>query len=315
VGVLQAYLPEEFREEDDMKISNWMTKGILQSALACAPALLSAQPPAPPAAPAPPATGEVFRAMSMAGSFLGVGVQEIDTERSKALRLKDEYGVEVTRVEEDSPAAKAGLRVNDVVLEFNGQRVDGTEQFVRLVRETPAGRNVKLIISRAGSTQTLLATIGSRKARTMGSLAPMEGMRIEIPRMEMMMPDIPKAMMSWRSGTLGVEAESLGESQLAGYFGVREGVLIRSVLKGTPAEKAGLKAGDVMIKVDESRVTSPRDVTSAIRSARSANKSTLPILVMRDKKEVPLSVTLEDEASERTPAPKTQRITNKNLPL
>ena len=297
-----------------MKISNWMKQGILQTALACAPAVLLAQPPAPPAAPAPPNAGEVFRVMST-GSFLGVGVQEIDTERSKALKLKDEYGVEVTRVEEDSPAAKAGLKVNDVVLEFNGQRVDGTEQFVRLVRETPAGRNVKLTISRGGSNQTLLATIGSRKTKTMGSLAPMEGMRIEIPRMEMMMPDIPKAMMSWRSGTLGVEAESLGESQLAGYFGVREGVLIRSVLKGTPAEKAGLKAGDVMVKVDDSKVTSPRDVTAAIRSARSANKNTLPILVMREKKEVPLSVTLEDDATEKAPAPKTHRITNKNTPL
>jgi serine protease Do len=175
---------------------------------------------------------------------------------------------------------------------------------------------VKLTISRAGSTQTLLATIGTRKLKAFGNLAPMEGMRIEIPRMEMMMPDIPKAMMSWRSGTLGVEAESIGESQLAGYFGVREGVLIRAVLKGTPAEKAGLKAGDVMVKVDDSKVTSPRDVTAAIRSARSANRNSLPILVMRDKKEVALNVTLEEEASEKSPAiPRGQRITNKNAPL
>lgn len=79
---------------------------------------------------------------------------------------------------------------------------------------------------------------------------------MEMPK-EMAMPDIPKAMMSWRSTMLGVEAESLGESQLATYFGVKEGVLVRSVMKSTAAEKAGIKAGDVLMKVNETRVTSP----------------------------------------------------------
>ena len=81
-------------------------------------------------------------------SFLGVGVAEIDADRAKALNLKEERGVEIKRVDEESPAAKAGLKENDVVLEYNGQRVEGAEQFTRLVRETPAGRQSKLLISR-----------------------------------------------------------------------------------------------------------------------------------------------------------------------
>src|SRR4051794_740069 len=71
------------------------------------------------------------------GSFLGVGVAELTPERTKTLNLRDEYGVEITRVEDDSPASKAGLKTGDVVLEYNGQRVEGLEQFMRLVRETP----------------------------------------------------------------------------------------------------------------------------------------------------------------------------------
>ena len=73
------------------------------------------------------------------------------------------------------------------------------------------------------------------------------------------MPDIPQVFTTLRSPMLGVEAESLG-SQLAGYFGVKEGVLVRSVLKDTPAEKAGIKAGDVITKVDGSGVTTPNEL-------------------------------------------------------
>src|SRR4051794_30304129 len=87
-----------------------------------------------------PATPQA-RVMKAAGgtSFIGVMVQEIDSDRAKALKLRDEAGVEVTRVETDSPAEKGGLKVGDVVMQYNGQRVEGMEQFSRMVRETPAG--------------------------------------------------------------------------------------------------------------------------------------------------------------------------------
>ena len=77
-------------------------------------------------------------------SFLGIGVKEILADRAKELKLKEEAGVEVTRVEEGSPAEQAGLKVGDAVLEYQGNRVEGAEQFVRLVRETPAGRQVRV---------------------------------------------------------------------------------------------------------------------------------------------------------------------------
>ena len=99
------------------------------------------------------------------GTYLGVSLAEVDANRAKELKLKEDYGVEITRVEEGSPAEKAGLKAGDVVLEYNGQRVEGMEQFGRMVRETPPGREIKLTVSRDGTTQTLTAMLASRKDR------------------------------------------------------------------------------------------------------------------------------------------------------
>jgi serine protease Do len=250
------------------------------------------------------------------GSFLGVGVADITADRAKALKLKEERGVEITRVEDDSPAAKAGFKVGDVVLEYNGERVEGTEQFMRLVRETPAGRQVRLVISREGATQTLTATIGARKGSTfIGEPFDREKLRAELQANEAklraqmeklreqyrVMPDIPSPNMSWRSGMLGVEAESLN-SQLAEFFGVKEGVLVRSVSKDSAAEKAGLKAGDVIIKIDDTKVSTPREITNAIRALRS--KNTFPVTVVRNRKEMTVSVTVPADRAEGPVAPK-----------
>jgi len=246
--------------------------------------------PSPEPQPAPEKT--LVTAVLGGGSFLGLGVSEIDSDRAKALNLREERGVEITRVEEDSPASRAGLKIADVVLEYGGQRVEGTEQFVRLVHETPVGREVKVSISRNGSLQTVVAKTGARKmeAGKTWTLRSGEPFPFELP--EVRMQDIPKAFMSWRSAVLGIEGESV-DSQLAQYFGVKEGVLIRSVLKGSPAEKAGLKAGDVITKVDTTPVSNSREISSALRSAGS--KKTVPVTLTRERREVSINVTFDDE--------------------
>jgi hypothetical protein len=96
-------------------------------------------------------------------------VVDITSERAKALNLKEERGVEVTSIIEEGPSAKAGIKESDVVLEYNGQAVQGTEQFQRLVRETPPGRQVKVGVWRNGAAQTITATVGERKGTVITS--------------------------------------------------------------------------------------------------------------------------------------------------
>src|SRR5579862_6095726 len=236
---------------------------------------------------------KVMKVAAAGSSFIGVMVQEIDSERSKALKLQQEAGVEVTRVEPDSPADHAGIKVGDVILQYNGQHVEGMEQFSRLVRETPAGREVKLDIVRGGAPQVMMAKVGMRHATQFPGLAPglPQGMPVPMQRFEFQMPDIPRSFMSWRSSVLGIECETL-DGQLAEYFGVKEGVLVRSVTKSSPAEKAGIKAGDVITKIDDAKVAAPSDISGRIRSMHGKS---IPMVVIRDHKEMTLSVALDDD--------------------
>ena len=292
-----------------MKHLGWLLAAALASATWAAA-------PLPPPEPEEQARRMVFKAMG--GSYLGVDVKEIDGERAKALKLREESGVELTRVAEDSPAAKAGLKAGDVVIEFNGQRVEGTEQFVRLVRETPVGRAVKLLISRDGNTQTISATIGKRPGPAFGP--DMSSLQREMEHLhdnmehfrefQIYIPDTPHAYMSWRSPRLGMEGESL-EGQLADYFGVKEGVLVRSVLKDTPAEKAGLKAGDVVLKVEDTKVATPNQISGALRGM-TANK-TFPLLVMRNRREMALKVALGEVERGRPPAPRSRVVQHRSF--
>jgi len=219
-------------------------------------------------------------------SYLGIGVAEVSAEHAKTLNLKEVRGAEVSRVEENGPAAKAGIKEGDVVLEYNGGLVEGVEQFVRMVRETPPGRAVKLMVWRNGAAQNLTVTVGERQGtvfRTPGGMVHIP----EIPPIE-----IPRFEWSWQNSVLGIEGESLGAArQLAEYFGVRDGVLVRQVLRNTAAEKAGLKAGDVITRVDGTAVGSTREITAQLRAARP--NRTVMLTVVRDKREMPLTVTLD----------------------
>ena len=170
--------------------------------------------------------------------------------------------MEVTRVDADSPAEKAGLKAGDAVLEYQGNRVKGAEQFVRFVRETPVGRQVKLKIVRAGANQTMTASIGARKSGVMGlSQKDREQMEKEMAVVreklkklpEIRMPDIPQALIGSRSGMLGIDGEAV-EDQLAAFFGVNEGV----PYKFSPAGKREMAEGKVNVPFDARRIQKVR---------------------------------------------------------
>lgn len=246
--------------------------------------------PHPMGLPHPGRQTFLFRTGEGGGAWLGVRLEEVTAEKAKELKLAGEYGVIVKDVEENSPAAKAGLAKGDVILEFAGEKVRGTAHFRRLVRETPAGRTVSLQVSRAGQTRTLTAKLESGGDRTfqLPAMPPMPDMsKIEVPEFDFV----------WhaRGARLGISPDEL-TPQLAEFFGVKQGkgVLVREVVVGSAAAKAGLKAGDVIVAVDGKEVTSVSKLRRALagdKEEKEARKATLTIV--RDKREQTVAVELE----------------------
>ena len=267
-----------------------------------APAEEPSKAPKPPKPAKPPKAPRVWSFSGGSGAYLGIDTRDVNAERKQALKLPEERGVEITLVDKDAPAGKAGLRENDVIMEFNGDKVSGVEHLRRLIRETPPGRTVTLGIIRNGQAQQVQATLADRakiehEARIIRPRPPERV--VVVPDMEdFEMPeinvDIPEIRIV-RPAATGLVVENLTH-QLGEFFGVPggAGLLVKSVEKGSPAEAAGFRAGDVIVKAGGERVTSRSSWRSALRTQRkSAGADTVPIVVIREKREVTLSLKLE----------------------
>ena len=230
-------------------------------------------------------------------SYLGVGVADVSAERVQALKLKDDRGVEVIQVDQDAPAGKAGFKEHDVIVGFNGTPVESQEQFKRLMRETPPGRAVSMDIMRDGQSQSIKVQLADRK-KLESSVWPREpqDFAFAMPPTPPIppMPDFPHA---WPDqsytrirSTSGVTLESL-TPQLGDYFGVRngDGMLVRAVQKGSAAETAGLRAGDVIVKVGDQKISDNSDWREALRNGKNGKVS---LVIVRDKKELTLSMSV-----------------------
>ncbi|HTV58436.1 MAG TPA: PDZ domain-containing protein [Verrucomicrobiae bacterium] len=227
--------------------------------------------------------------------WLGMEIGEVTTENAKELKLSAVRGVVVQGVEPDSPAAKAGLQEKDVITEYDGQVVEGTLQFRRLVRETPPGRSVTLGVSRDGNQETLNVVVGNRGAaeerQIRGTMqGPGEAFAFPGPdvRFFAMGPDA----MDFSTPKLGIEAEDLS-GQLGAYFGAPgdAGILVRDVREGTPAAKAGLKAGDVITQVDGKPVKNLSELREELRD--KADQKSVSLSVLRKGATMNLTVAIE----------------------
>jgi serine protease Do len=221
-----------------------------------------------------------------------VRLADINGDRAKALKLSEERGVEVVKVEPGSPAESAGIRAGDVLLSYNGENILGAHQLGRLVSETPAGRRVRIEFWRDGKMQSTAAVVAEMHA----AKAFTGDLNLQIPTVHLDMPAFPNAMLVWTTPALGIECEPV-DAQLAEYFGVKRGVLVRSVEKGSAAEKAGLRAGDVLTSVADRPVTSARDVVSDVREQRRSRQA-VSIRLVRDHKELTLSVSPDSETQQ-----------------
>lgn len=226
-------------------------------------------------------------------SYLGIGLVDVDAVRARALHMDNPHGAEVTRVDEGSPAEKAGLRAGDVLLAYNGENVLGGQQLARLVRETPPGRRVTLACWRGGQSLTASVLLAARPADVKpapdswplgmpdnhGLSGPME---------------IPFPLLIWRNMLLGIECETM-QPPLADYFGVSRGVLVRAVQRGSVADAAGLHAGDVIVGISEHAVRSPRELTAILRLVWVPGK-TLRLQLFRDRKRVSADLSVPEDA-------------------
>ena len=247
------------------------------------------------------------------GSRLGVTIRDLDSDDAKA---KAPSGVVIEQVDEDSPAAKAGLKQNDIIVEFDGERVRSVRQFTRLVSETPAGRSVAANVMRDGSRVSITVT-----PRDGSNLRFLEGDGFEnldtlrrfsttppaitaLPARPMMTPTpMPRAFESfvWRSSNrLGITTTELSP-QLREYFGAKEGVLVNSVEDASAASKAGVKAGDIITSINGQNVGTPADVRRELGRIDAGDEFTIGVI--RDKK----VTTLKGKASEPSERRRTGR--------
>jgi serine protease Do len=241
--------------------------------------------------------------------YLGVDIRDVAADQVTALKLKDTRGAVVIHVDHDGPAGKLGLCKNDVILEMNGQSVEGQEQLRRMLREAPPGRPVTLVISRDGQQQTLTTQLANREE--VERRAWEQHLVVPDPGLDNVPPPHagnsflrdspptdagPKAHRDFLGTTTvlsasftGAQLEVMGP-QLAQYFGVEgnAGLLVRSVEINSPAADAGLRAGDVVIKVDQVAVTSGSEWTKTVHQKRGR---AITLVVLRDRREQTITMT------------------------
>lgn len=304
-----------------MTLTRWgALAGVLVLAGATAPAGLSAQDRETRLGPARE-RDTLVRAMDVfgRGARIGVTVEEADAAAGKDARA----GVVVTLVTPDGPGDKAGIKAGDTITDFDGERVRSVRHFSRLVQESAPGRSVPATLARGGQRVSVNVTPQE------GLMSDDFGIRLlDTPRARLALPAMPAPPLapaapgapraarppvlappafppelfgrSGSTGRLGVTIEDL-DTQLADYFGVKEGVLVKSVAADSTASRAGVKAGDVITAINGRRVYETSDISRALDRVETSGE--LAIEVMRERKPQTLKGKLEGgEARSRTRA-------------
>jgi serine protease Do len=244
-----------------------------------------------------PRDRDLGRLMLLEGPGSRIGVTARELEPAELERFKVAGGVMLETVTPDGPAAKAGLRGQDVVIEFDGERVRSLRQFTRLVRETPPSRSVAAAVLRDGKRQELIVT-------------PVAGgpvdLSIDSDRLRNQIEDFSARIRPFdyrfefpdpaTRARLGVTVQEL-TPELAAYFGASDGVLVSSLLADSPASRAGIRVGDVITSVDGRSITSGAALAREVRTSSSDGE--LALGIVRDKKASTISAKVETPADRR----------------
>ncbi len=220
------------------------------------------------------------------GSYLGVQITAVTPQLASTLKLQDPAGAIITYIDQDGPACRAGLMENDVVVAFEGSKVVSPEQLQGLIHATPPQKTVTLTIMRNGQRKEMKVTLGSWNV--MSHVAAVTSLASPPPP-RAYPPDLEIPSFTVLSVRHGLVVESLSP-QLSDFFGVPRGhgVLVRSVEGGSPAAVAGLKAGDIILKVNNEMVHDMADWQRGMR----AQSPKISIGIWRDKRDQTVTMTL-----------------------
>lgn len=268
------------------------TKHVLSLLVAitlCTGIALAQRKPGEPATPPPSPDDDTFtNTFNLFGDgFLGVYAEDINKDNMARYHLSQVRGVGVTRIVKDSPAEKAGLQKDDVILRIDGDNVTSVRKLDRVVSEIAPDQSVRVTISRAGSEQELTATMGRRAENDFRGL-----LRDNPGNWEWEGPaftnDGPWVFALAGSRRIGISTTELTK-QLADYFGVTggRGVLVTNVSDDGPAAKAGLKAGDVITAVDGEPVDGSGDISRAINRKKDGE---VTLTIIRNRSQQTLRV-------------------------
>jgi predicted metalloprotease with PDZ domain len=223
--------------------------------------------------------------------YLGVDLADVDQQKAQALKLREVRGAVITLIDHDAPAGKIGLKVNDVVLQLNGQNVGNADQLRLLLKEIPAGRTVSIEISRDGNIQTLAVQLADRRAMerdVWNKIGTSEDGFAQGPEMGTIagegaapLPGGFHVPLLGSSLNVGALVEPL-TAQMAEYLGVPNGLLVRQVARKSEAAVAGLRAFDVILKVGPEAITTLGDWERALHLHRGKQ---VQVTVLRDRKQ------------------------------
>jgi S1-C subfamily serine protease len=234
--------------------------------------------------------------------WLGLYTQTVDKDLKEAFKLDSDHGVVINRVMPNSPADKAGLKPGDILLSLEGTNLTTSEQLAELVGDHNSGDRVKLEVLHNGKPETIFVELGERQNNSsrafMDQLSQLPSPRVFSKSYRFSQTDVADTY-------IGVNLESIN-SQLGEYFGVSEGkgVLVTEVLEDSPAAKAGLKVGDVIVAMNGKDISDPSDIQDAVREAKKGDK--LDISFLRNKSKMDLAVEVAARPDNMYSTPGTQ---------
>ena len=199
--------------------------------------------------------------------WLGVYIQEVTDEIAESLGLDEAVGALVSNITAGGPADEAKLEAGDVILSFNGQKIERMRDLPRIVAETDVDTTVDVEIVRNNKRMTLQVKLGELEQAENGGL------------LSNNQQSTTKSF-----GDLGFSAEQL-DADLASEYGLEEdqqAVIITEVVQGSPAAEKGLAAGDVVVRFGQSRITTLEQLVKGIDDARDAGRSGVLMLIKRD---------------------------------